>query len=1593
MQKINWNSFKAKFDGQEQKSFEWLCYLLFCDEFNIKTGIFRYKNQAGIETEPIQHNGKLVGFQAKFYGTGISSNKEDIKKSIRTAKNKNDKLDKILFYINQEFSESSKKNKKEPAYKTEIENYAKSKNIEIEWRVPSHFEIQLTRPQNVNFAKYFFSTDKSIIDFIGELILHTESILKVINSRIKFKDNEIKIDRSQQTEILKSVLSKSTLVILSGKAGVGKTAIIKDFYDQIKEKVPFFVFKAVEFNISNINQLFANYKSFTLKDFIEEHQGIEEKYIVIDSAEKLSDIEDTDAFTEFLSTLLSNNWKIIFTTRYSYLDDLKFQLTEIYRVNFEPVNINNLSLKELAELAEKHKFSLPQSTRLSELLQNPFYLNEYLQNYEIFGNTISFLEFKNILWDKQISKTAHKKNNIHIKREESFLKIANKRAIEGHFFVEANDCDNIALQALEADEIIKYDSMAGGYFITHDIYEEWALDKIIERNFIQLQNLQTFFQNIGSSLPIRRAFRGWLSGKLLDSKDEVKSLIENTIIDDEIKSYWKDEIYVSVMLSNYAEVFFELFENRLLEDNQKLLMRIVFLLRIACKELDETILNLLCLKKTGSFSLSSFFTKPKGIGWDCVIDFIYRYKTNLGLQNINIILPLLEDWNGKNAVGDTTRKTSLIALFYYDEISKNDYKYQYNRIEKQLIKVILQGVSEIVEELKAIFDEVIARNLTKHTDKYYEIVTIILTSMTDGIGVISKLPGYIIKLADIFWFESRQDNHRGGYHYHEVETSFGLSESHDFNYFPASAFQTPQYWLLKFAAKEAVDFILSFTNKCVECYVESRFNKEIEEVEVFFDGIGPVKQYISNRLWNMYRGTQVSTHLLESIHMALEKWLLENAKSMSKETLEHWCLYLLRNSRSASITSVVTSVVLANSSKLFNVAKILFKTKKFFIYDTHRMVLDLTSKSLYSIGFGLKGRNELYDNERIKTCDESHRKMALEHIALYYQVFRTEDEHENEYKERQEIIWKILDDYYKELPDSSLSTEADKTWGLFLARMDKRKMHLKIKKQGGQTLIEFNPEIDAELEKHSKKAMDNSAAMMKYSALRMWSEYRFRNEEGKFNQYQQYENNTKLVIKETKEIVKRLKNNICPNIFSVVITAQNKTEEDYCLHDRSIPAYACSVLLRDFFDKLNSKEREFCKKIIIKYASIPVRNEKYYYQISDGVEPSIAILPDLIKHFQKDKESVMFLLLLLLLNPWQEISLFATKGILWRLWEIDFNAAHTIFLGYLLLKPEYDKLSTKMREENYQKNIYEVSEIQIVENFIIKCKSKIENIISGRITYAELGDLKTLDLRTLMTAFELVPLETKNEDHKKFINITLPVFCEKLFQDDDKIEYTLKHRILNKLAYFVLNSTKEEIGKYLKPFVENLGRARDAENFFQEFVSVEDILNKYEEFWVVWYAFYNKIVELYKKPCSRYYTEPLLHNYLLAWSYWKDTAKEWHSLKEREKLFYKKIAEDIGHHPAVLYSISKVLNDIGSNFIEDGIVWISDILQKNKQLALQELEVNTIYYIENVIRRYVSLSRQKIKTSLQIKNHVLVILNFLIERGSVAGYLLRENIL
>ena len=173
----------------------------------------------------------------------------------------------------------------------------------------------------------------------------------------------------------------------------------------------------------------------------------------------------------------------------------------------------------------------------------------------------------------------------------------------------------------------------------------------------------------------------------------------------------------------------------------------------------------------------------------------------------------------------------------------------------------------------------------------------------------------------------------------------------------------------------------------------------------------------------------------------------------------------------------------------------------------------------------------------------------------------------------------------------------------------------------------------------------------------------------------------------------------------------------------------------------------------------------------------------------------------------------------------------------------------------------------------------------------------------------------------------------------------------------------------------------------------------YYTFWYIWDQFEDKVKQLFKnkEKCDKTSKE-IIHTYLFAKTphdspIWDENEREWHSLKEKDKRFFKRISQKIGHCPSTLYSILILLKGIGSSYLNDGIGWISYMVKNNKNLLTDKLEPNTIFNLESITRKYVFQNNQKIKKQLLKKQEILEVLNFLVEKGSPIGYMLRERIL
>lgn len=1565
---MNWKVFEFKYDKQETSAFERLSYLLFCLEFDNKIGLFRYKNQTGIETEPIEKDGLFYGFQAKYYTTSIASNKDDIIDSIKKAKTKNSQLNTLFLYTNKELAESPKVGEKKPQYQKEIEKIANLIGINICWRVPSHFELQLTSVENKYLYDIFFNLEPNGIDLMEEVEKHNDNILKAIQTEIQFGNKQIKIDRTSFINSIKEACKNKKNIIISGEGGCGKTAILKEFYNECNNKTPICIFKANELNVSHINDIFRFDNNFTFKRFLEVYKEEPLKVFVIDSAEKLAEITNNEIIRDLLLELINNNWNIIFTTRYAYLNDLTFIIRENYGVSFEVNDVSLISANELVSLSDSFEFNLPENLNFLERIRNLFYLNEYIRFYSNIDKQDGINEFIDLLWKKKIQNNSITVNNLHIERERCLISIAEQRCQTGRFYIKADNLPERALFQLSQDEILGYDELHDGYFITHDIYEEWALAKIVSRCFINHLSIEQFFKELGDSLPVRRAFRLWISGHLANDSVEIQSFIYDVFINSEISQFWKDEILISVLLSNYSKTFFEIFESEIIKDDFEILKRILFLLRIACTNI--------------SSSKSIDVSEPKGKGWEEVILIIYKYKSDVFESNLKLILPILMDWCDYGKVGETTRLCGLLALSIIQKTEIEEKYYIADNVENKIFKIIFNSVKEIEVELKDIFDKVIANEWTNYNDPYGEFCSEILAKPYEAIDLIKTIPSYVIELCKLFWQPMRKKDHDLGIDRSSMESRYGITSRYKSDYFPASAHQTPVWWLLQAEFQLTLDFIIDFINVAVDSYSQSDYGvKDVKKIILNIEQ-EEIIQYLSPSIWTMYRGngSPVVPDLLQSIHMALEKILLGYSHFIEPEIIQKVLLKILKKSKSASLTSVVCSIVLAHPDKYYYIALELFKTIELFNIDSFRCLSEGRVKSLYSMGYGMNPlKDALYTNERIKTCEDEHRGKNLESLFLSYQFFGVKEFTEEQNEKFIERLYHILDGF-------QLRDFEDEKLRILLIRIDRRNLTPNVSEQkDGKLLIEFIPqEFPEELKKVSEQAQIQFENNFKFSSLNIWSDFLIGYQSINENQKnKEYNDNPLLALIETKKLIKEL----------------NEGKNTMVMLNNHIPAFSCSKLMIEHIDKLPQDDKDFCKEVILS-TLLNSFSDQYRYQISDGVEACFHALPSLMIEYPDDIEALSFIMLLSLfdktpIGEYKRLCDYVIEALNnSKLWSENQAIPQSLLLAYIKLKPSYNEIvKNKKRKNGLWKQVEKTS---ILEEF-----EKVNGDFIFEEVIFDLKDIDLLDIHDLEIVWQLIPSNTKNKTHLEIYEKSLPLLASQLLIDrrDYKDEtgdrtniYSLRLHIFGKFSSFILQREKENIDKYLDPFLNYLLLTEETASFIREIILAQDSLRCFEQFWYIWDKLFLKLKELCDSSRS-YYIEKIIINFLLADHIWSKGIKEWHSLTNENLLFYNKVSNEMGYVPAVLYSISRVLNTIGINFDKEGVNWIYSVVFKNKMLHLGDLEPYTIDYLERYFRKFIFNYRQKIKREVKLKSKVITILDFMIERGSVHAYLLRENIL
>ena len=100
------------------------------------------------------------------------------------------------------------------------------------------------------------------------------------------------------------------------------------------------------------------------------------------------------------------------------------------------------------------------------------------------------------------------------------------------------------------------------------------------------------------------------------------------------------------------------------------------------------------------------------------------------------------------------------------------------------------------------------------------------------------------------------------------------------------------------------------------------------------------------------------------------------------------------------------------------------------------------------------------------------------------------------------------------------------------------------------------------------------------------------------------------------------------------------------------------------------------------------------------------------------------------------------------------------------------------------------------------------------------------------------------------------------------------------------------------------------------------------------------------------------------------------------------MAEHCEGNAAIFNGLVKILTTVGSNYKKEGMGWLAAAINKYPNMNLKETAA--LMYLELVMLSYVYANKMQIRRTPKLLAQVRTILNFMVAKSSVTGYVLRD---
>ena len=123
----------------------------------------------------------------------------------------------------------------------------------------------------------FFNVDGRLESLITEEAEHTEIAFANIGYTCQYQNQSIHIPRTRTIEHIEAMPS-SSLYVIHGEGGCGKTAILHEFLEKHRNEYPIYYRKASVLNVKNLSQVFHQGNPYTMDDFKGAYKDCAKKY-------------------------------------------------------------------------------------------------------------------------------------------------------------------------------------------------------------------------------------------------------------------------------------------------------------------------------------------------------------------------------------------------------------------------------------------------------------------------------------------------------------------------------------------------------------------------------------------------------------------------------------------------------------------------------------------------------------------------------------------------------------------------------------------------------------------------------------------------------------------------------------------------------------------------------------------------------------------------------------------------------------------------------------------------------------------------------------------------------------------------------------------------------------------------------------------------------------------------------------------------------------------------------------------------------------------------------------------------------------------